>query len=93
MSGFDHKDGGFKSRKMIIAYVAMIFVAGGYWLTAIHPALATVYAEYCMGVLGAAAIYAGSNSAVKWMSSRVSAGTPAAAPKIKTSPVPDNPDL
>lgn len=66
----DHKDGGYKSRKMVMAYsvIALIFI--GFLLTGYKTGLSTTFSEYCMALLGAAGIYAGSNSAIKWMASR-----------------------
>lgn len=63
-------DNGFKSRKMLMAYASMVLMLLGYALTALSPGLSVVYGEYVMGILGAATIYSGSNSFVKWSSFR-----------------------
>jgi hypothetical protein len=63
----DAKDGGFKSRKMIISYVSILMIFLGFVLTAKYQALTVSFGEYCMGILAAASIYAGSNAATKWI--------------------------
>ena len=69
---FDHKDGGFKSRKMVMSYIIIGLIFAGFILTGLKPALAVTFSEYCMALLAAAGIYAGGNTAIKWMSSKVS---------------------
>lgn len=61
---------GYGSRKLHMAYVVMGLLCLGFAAAGIWPSLAVVYAEYCMAVLGAASIYAGANSAVKWIAGR-----------------------
>lgn len=61
----EHK--GYKSRKLILAYVTLALIFVGFILTGRYPALAVTYAEYCMGILAAASIYAGANAAVKFL--------------------------
>lgn len=44
----------------------MGLLSAGYVATGICPALAVVFPEYVMGVLGAASIFSGSNVLEKW---------------------------
>lgn len=62
--------GGYRSRKMVMAYVVMALGSVGFVMTAVWPALGVTFAEYCMFLLGAASIYASSNAAVKWMTAK-----------------------
>lgn len=87
---FDHKDGGIRSRKMVMAYVTVLLITGGFLATGVWPALHVAYGEFVMGVLAAASIYAGGNTAVKWMSARA-ATSPAAAPPPAAKPPPGGP--
>lgn len=63
-------DRGFKSRKMIMSYITMLMMAIGFAATAKWPALIVVYGEYCMALIGAASIYCGTNTLVKWAANR-----------------------
>ena len=67
---FDHSDGGYRSRKMVMSYVVMGLMTLGFAGTALWPALQAAYAEYCMSLMGASGIYIGGNTFVKWMSAR-----------------------
>src|SRR4051812_33853027 len=66
----DPKDGGYKSRKMWMAYAVMGLVTVGFFATGKWPALGVTFAEYCMAVLGATTIYVGGNSMTKWLTAR-----------------------
>lgn len=63
-------DGGYKSRKMVMAYVTMLMILIGFGLIAWFPALSVVYAEYCAGIITAASIYAGGNLLVKHLATK-----------------------
>lgn len=79
------KDGGFKSRKMIMAYVVMILGFGAWLFTARYPALAASLSELYMFLLGAASLFISGNVAVKWMGSKPTAlDVPAAKPPAQT---------
>lgn len=66
----DPKDNGYKSRKMVMSYVAMALGTLGYLATGIWPGLAVTYAEFCMFLIGATSVYVGGNTAVKWAVAR-----------------------
>lgn len=67
----DHvKDGGMRSRKMIMAYIVMAAGLGAWVMTAFYPALAVTLAELYMFLLGAAGMFMGANAAVKWMGAK-----------------------
>lgn len=67
----DHvKDGGVRSRKMIMAYVVMAAGSLAWIATARWPALAATLAELYMFLLGAAGMFMGANAAVKWMGAK-----------------------
>ena len=65
-----NNDGGYKSRKMVMAYVTMAIMTIVYLLSARYPALNVSFSEFCMAILGAASIYIGGNTAVKWITSK-----------------------
>jgi hypothetical protein len=44
----DPADGGYMSRKMIMAYVSIALGTAGYVAASRWPSLSTVYSEYCM---------------------------------------------
>jgi hypothetical protein len=69
---FDHRDGGYKSRKMVMTYVVMGLGTFGYLVTGHWPALVTVFPEYCAFLIGTSAVFTGANTAIKWMSSKLS---------------------
>lgn len=71
----DLKDGGYKSRKMVMAYVVMVLMMAGFFSTARWPTLAVAFAELCFGLLGAASIFAGSTTLSKWAAARAAAPT------------------
>jgi hypothetical protein len=48
-------------RKFRIALVAMGLISSGFVSCHFSPALAVVYGEYCMAVLGAASVFTGAN--------------------------------
>jgi hypothetical protein len=52
---------GFSSRKMIMAYVAMLATAAGFAASGVWPALVAAYPTYLMGILAATGIYTGTN--------------------------------
>lgn len=66
----DHKDGGFKSRKMIMAYVVLVMILAGFALAGHWSSLTVIYGEYCTALLAGATIYTGSNALVKWMAAK-----------------------
>lgn len=79
----DPNDGGARSRKLWMAYVTMLLISAGWVLTAYKPGLAPTFGEYCIFLLGASGIYAGSNATVKWMVAKKAPGvkpTPPAPP-------------
>lgn len=61
------KDGGFKSRKMLMAYVVMFLGSAAWFATAFWPGLAVNFNQYCMFLLGAAGLFVTGNVAVKWV--------------------------
>lgn len=63
----DTDDGGWSSRKMLMAYAAMALILAGFCAAGYWASLGTVYAEYVMGILGAASIYTGGSAATRWM--------------------------
>lgn len=71
----DYKDGGYKSRKMVMAYVVMGLMTLGWAATVKWTALNVSFGEFCMGLLGAATIYVGSNSISKWVIAKNSKNT------------------
>ena len=50
-----------------MAYIVILLITLGFLATGHWPALAAVYSEFIMGVLGAASIFTGANTAIKWM--------------------------
>lgn len=70
MPELDPNDNGYRSRKMVMAYVVIALISGGYMALARWPSLYVAYAEFCMALLAAASIYSGGNAAVKWMAAR-----------------------
>lgn len=87
------RDGGYRSRKMVMAYVVMALGSAGYAATGYWPALGVTFAEYCMFLLGAASIYASSNAAVKWMTARQQLQQKQTAPsKDEAVQAPENPN-
>lgn len=77
----DQNDGGYKSRKMIMMYVVMVLGTIGFLAVARWPALAVLFPEYCMFLLGASSLYVSGNAAVKWMSLKASSKAKAPAPE------------
>jgi hypothetical protein len=75
-------DGGYKSRKLTLAYVALVLMTIGFFATARWPSLATTYMEFNMAVLAAASIYTGGNTLTKWINARK-----AATKKVAKAPV------
>jgi hypothetical protein len=65
MSSNHLNDNGIKSRKLWITISCMLLITLGFLITAKVPALANVYSEYCMWLLGAAALYGGANAVTK----------------------------
>lgn len=63
-------DGGYRSRKMVMAYVCLVLMTCGFFATAKWPALTTSYMEYNMAVLAAASIYTGGNTLTKWIQAK-----------------------
>ncbi|WNM70134.1 hypothetical protein [Myxococcus phage Mx1] len=66
----ESKDRGYKSRKMVMAYVVMLLGTLGFAATGLWPALTVAYAEYCIFLLGASSIYVTGNAAIKVMTTR-----------------------
>lgn len=83
-------DGGYKSRKLTMAYVCLILMTMGFFATARWPALAAVYMEYNMAVLAAASIYTGDNTITKWIQAKKTMKTvkKSEGPKIAPKPNP-----
>lgn len=78
-------DKGFKSRKMIMAYVAMALITLGFLAIGVWPAMHVAYAEFCIGVLSATTIFTGMDTATKLIGARFSnAAQPA---KVAPRPV------
>ena len=71
---------------MVMSYVTVLLITAGFAATGIWPALHVAYGEFIMGILAAASIYAGGNTAVKWMPTRAAASTPAPPPGAKPPP-------
>ena len=63
-------DGGYKSRKMVMAYVCLVLMTVAFFATARWPALTASFMEYNMAVLAAASIYTGGNTLTKWIQAR-----------------------
>lgn len=63
----DYSDNGFKSRKMIMAYISIGLITLGFLAIGKWPALAVAYGEFIMGLLAATTIFTGANTAIKWM--------------------------
>lgn len=63
------KDGGYKSRKMVMSYVAMAILTAGFLAAGKWGGLQPVFGEFIAGILGCASIYIGGNTAVRWISS------------------------
>jgi hypothetical protein len=80
-------DGGYKSRKMIMAYVIMVLGIGAFGLTARFPALAASLSELYMFLLGAASLFISGNVAVKWVGSR--GGAPLSPDLSSVDPQPE----
>lgn len=83
MSHHYQSDGGWKSRKMWMAYVAMVLILGGYLVSGYWTTLHVVYPEYVMGILAATSIFTAGNAGVKWMGR---SATP--PPETPAKPVP-----
>jgi hypothetical protein len=66
----DYKDRGYKSRKMVMAYVVMALGTLGYLAAGHWHGLAVVYPEYCMFLIGASGVYVGGNAAAKLIAAR-----------------------
>lgn len=81
-------DGGYRSRKMVMAYVCLGLTTVAFFATARWPALIPAYMEYNLAVLAAASIYTGGNTLTKWIQARN-------APKKKkvVAPAPPGPKL
>ena len=60
----------YKSRKLTLAYVAMSLITAAYFLTGVFKELVVAFPEYCMALLGAAAIYSGTNAATKFIQTK-----------------------
>ncbi len=73
-------DGGYKSRKLTLAYVALVLMTVGFFATARWPSLASTYMEFNMAVLAAASIYTGGNTLSKWINARKAATKKPKAP-------------
>lgn len=83
-------DGGYKSRKLTMAYVCLALMTMGFFATARWPSLAAVYMEYNMAVLAAASIYTGGNTITKWIQAKKTVKTvkKSEGPKIAPKPNP-----
>ena len=73
-------DGGYKSRKLTLAYVALVLMTVGFFATARWPSLASTYMEFNMAILAAASIYTGGNTLSKWINARKAATKKPKAP-------------
>lgn len=72
----DYKDGGFKSRKMIMTYAVLILGTAGFVCTGIWPALAVTFPEFCAFLIGASGVYVTGNAATKWVAAKAAAKLP-----------------
>lgn len=79
------RDGGYKSRKMVMAYVVIFLMTLGFLAVGKWPALEAAYPELCIGLLGAASIYSGGNAAVKWIGARARRSRPEESPPPEES--------
>lgn len=67
----DHvKDGGYRSRKMVMAYVLMVLGVAAWCATGHWPALAVTLGELYMFLIGAASLFVTGNVVVKAMAGR-----------------------
>lgn len=63
----DYTDNGYKSRKMVMSYIVIVLITLGYIVTGVWPPLAVSFGTFIMGLLGAASIFTGANTAIQWM--------------------------
>lgn len=63
----DYSDSGYKSRKMVMAYVVIFLMSLGFLAAGKWTSLSVVYGEFIMGLLAATSIFTGANAAIKWM--------------------------
>lgn len=78
------KDGGFKSRKMIMVYVTIVLITAGFLAIGRWNALNVSYSTFCSSLLAAAAVYTVGNGAVKLIGSKAKADpSPPADPPTK----------
>ena len=84
---------GYKSRKLTLAYVAMSLITAAFFLTGIFKELVVAFPEYCMALLGAAAIYSGTNVASKLTANKPLARVIKPAPKEEEKEDLTNPNV
>lgn len=80
------KDGGYRSRKMVMAYIAMLLICLAFAAVGKWESLRPVYPELIMGILGATTIFTGGNVVTKFANNLrkvkpVSKSSPDKAPK------------
>ncbi len=66
-----NSDNGNNSRKLRLAYVAMLVILAGACMAAGWPMFGPFYQTMVGGILGAAAIYTGGNVTTKWVANQV----------------------
>jgi hypothetical protein len=81
----DYSDNGYKSRKMVMSYIVILLISLGFLGTGVWPALAASFGTFIMGILAAASIFTGANTAVQWMAHQANLKGIGATP----DPVPD----
>lgn len=84
----DTSDGGYSSRKMMMALVTMGFITVGAVSCGFWPALIPIYDTFSNGIIGALAIYTGGNAATKWVLSKKTQPVKEETPRKKASKEP-----
>jgi hypothetical protein len=85
----DASDNGFKSRKMIMAYVTMGLITLGWLLGGRFPGLQKNFVEFCDALLWTGGMYVGGSSIKQLLVSRLAIkAAPQAAPQPAKVPAP-----
>ena len=61
------KDGGFKSRKLLIVLLGLFLVTTVAILAGKYPGIQVIFPTFCTTVTGLVAIYLGANGALKYV--------------------------
>lgn len=67
----DFKDGGYKSRKLHLAYVCLGVITLGAAMAARWEAFSALYSTFVGGVIATLSIYSGVNVANKWTNGKI----------------------